>query len=494
MNHFIAFDLGASSGRAILGILKNQKISLKEIHRFDNSMLHLHGNFYWNVFSLFEELKEGLAKCCLELKVCPESLGVDTWGVDFGLLDSADKLIGIPYAYRDNRNISAMEEVFRIIPKDEIYRLTGIAMWPFNSLYQLFAWKRDRGDVLKIAKTLLFMPDIFNWLLSGVKSTDYTFASTSQLINPYTRDWEPSLFERLGLPGKIMNDIIEPGTIIGNLTSDLSDQLKIKSPSIVAVGSHDTASAIVSVPAEGSDWAYISSGTWSLMGIESEVPVISEKTLLYNLTNEGGVGKKIRLLKNIMGLWLLQECRRMWSDSGNAFTYSELVEMAREAKPFQSIIDPDWMNFYNPDDMIKEIRSFCQMTGQSEPSNRGQFVRTILEGLAFKYRMVLDQLREVSGKKLGKIHIIGGGTQNELLSQFTANATGVPVVTGPAEATAIGNLMVQAMAKGYVSSVDEIREVIRKSFELKTFLPENQAVWEKAYSKFLDIINQFPGI
>lgn len=490
MNHFIAFDLGASSGRAILGALKDHKIGLKEIHRFDNSMLQLHGNFYWNVFSLYEELKEGLSKCCTELKVCPESLGVDTWGVDFGLLDSADKLLGIPYAYRDNRNITAMEEVFKIIPKDEIYKLTGIAIWPFNSIYQLFAWKKERSDALNISKTLLFMPDIFNWLLSGIKSTDYTFASTSQLINPYTRTWDPALFEKLGLPIKIMNPIIEPGTIIGNLTTDLAEYLKIKSPSIVAVGSHDTASAIVSVPAEGDDWAYISSGTWSLMGIESEDPVISEKTLLYNLTNEGGVGKKIRLLKNIMGLWLLQECRRIWSDSGNAFAYSELVEMAREAKPFLSVIDPDWMNFYNPDNMVKEIVSFCTMTGQPEPTSHGQFVRIILEGLAFKYRMVLDQLSEVSGRKLGKIHIIGGGTQNELLSQFTANATGVPVVTGPAEATAIGNLMVQAMAMGYVSSLDEIRKVIRNSFELKTFLPQEQTKWESAYIRYLDVSEQ----
>ncbi|HJX71926.1 MAG TPA: rhamnulokinase family protein [Bacteroidales bacterium] len=488
MNHFLAFDLGASSGRAILGTLKNRKISLKEVHRFENGMLHIHGNFHWNVFSLFEELKNGLSKCCTELKVCPETLGVDTWGVDFGLLDSAGKLIGIPYAYRDNRNISAMEEVYRIIPKNEIYRLTGIAMWPFNSLYQLHAWKRDQADVLGITKTLLFMPDIFNWLFSGVKSTDYTFASTSQLINPHTRTWEPVLFEKLGLPLNIMNEILEPGTPIGKLVPELAQQLNLKDLSVVAVGSHDTASAIVSVPTEGNDYAYISSGTWSLMGIESDVPVISDKTLEYNLTNEGGVGRKIRLLKNIMGLWLLQECRRIWLEKGNGFTYPELVTMAEKAKPFQSIIDPDWMKFYNPDDMTREITGFCKMTGQTEPSEPGQFVRIILEGLAFKYRMVLDQLREVSGKSLGKIHIIGGGSQNELLSQFTANATGVPVVTGPVEATAIGNLMVQTMAKGHVSSLDEIREVIRNSFNLKTFLPENQSEWEKAYQRYLDVL------
>jgi rhamnulokinase len=298
------------------------------------------------------------------------------------------------------------------------------------------------------------------------------------------------LFEKLGLPLNIMNEILEPGTSIGKLVPELAQQLNLKDLSVVAVGSHDTASAIVSVPTEGNDYAYISSGTWSLMGIESEVPVISDKTLEYNLTNEGGVGRKIRLLKNIMGLWLLQECRRIWLEKANGFTYPELVTMAEKAKPFQSIIDPDWMKFYNPDDMTREITGFCKMTGQTEPSEPGQFVRIILEGLAFKYRMVLDQLREVSGKSLGKIHIIGGGSQNELLSQFTANATGVPVVTGPVEATAIGNLMVQAMAKGHVSSLDEIREVIRNSFDLKTFLPENQSEWEKGYQRFLDIIDR----
>ncbi|KPK87147.1 MAG: hypothetical protein AMS27_03320, partial [Bacteroides sp. SM23_62_1] len=393
-----------------------------------------------------------------------------------------------PYAYRDHRNLEAMQKVHGIIPKEEIYRLTGIAMWPFNSLYQLYAWKHDQPDVLKIADNLLFMPDIFNYLFSGIKSTDYTFASTSQLMNAYSRKWEPVLFKKLALPGHIMNEIIEPGHIIGKIAPDLVQEIDAKEISVVAVGSHDTASAIVAVPAEGNNWVYISSGTWSLMGIESEVPVISDKTFNYNLTNEGGVGKKIRLLKNIMGLWLLQECRRIWTDAGQGYTYTGLVDMARKEKAFQSIIDPDWMKFYNPDDMTAEIRSFCKMTGQPEPSGHGQFVRIILEGLAFKYRLVLDELREVTGKSLEKIHIIGGGTQNELLSQFTANATGIPVITGPAEATAVGNLMVQAMAKGFVKDLKEIRGMIRNSFKLKTFLPENRSEWEEAYKRFLDIL------
>jgi rhamnulokinase len=490
MSNFLAFDLGASGGRAILGTLKDQKIHLKEIHRFNNSMLQIHGNYYWNVFSLFEELKEGLGKCCKGLKIHPETIGVDTWGVDFSLLDNSGRLLGMPYAYRDRRNSEAMDQVHRIIDKEEIYRLTGIAMWPFNSIYQLFAWKHHQPDVLNIADRLLFMPDIFNYLFTGIKSTDYTFASTSQLMNAYSRNWEPVLFEKLGLTQHIMNEIIESGSIIGKITPDLGQQIDLKDLSVVAVGSHDTASAIVAVPAEGNNWAYISSGTWSLMGIESEKPVISEKTMLYNLTNEGGVGKRIRLLKNIMGLWLLQESRRIWTDSGNAYTYPVLVEMAMKAEPFQSIIDPDWMNFYNPDDMTEEIRKFCKITGQPEPSGHGQIVRIILEGLAFKYRMTLDQLREVSGKSIEKIHIIGGGTQNELLSQFAANATGVPVVTGPAEATAVGNLMVQAMAKGFVSDMDEIRAVIRNSFELKTYYPENTTDWEKGYERFTKTVKQ----
>ena len=486
MNSLLAFDLGASSGRAILGRLTDGKISLEEIHRFDNRMVQIHDHHYWNIYSLYQEMITGLQKAG-EQKQVPESLGIDTWGVDFALFDRNGVLLSTPYAYRDKRNNTAMEDVLKIIPREKVSELTGIAFWPFNSLYQLYAWKRDQPQVLDAADFMLFMPDIFNYFLSGIKNCDYTFASTSQLLNPYTRQWEYKLFDQLELPKGILPEINDAGRIIGKLTPEVENMARVKDISVVAVGSHDTASAVVSVPAEGSEFAYISSGTWSLMGIESDEPVISDKTLAYNLTNEGGVGQKIRLLKNIMGLWLLQECKRIWSAGGKDYTYPELVEMARTAPPFRSILEPDYMEFYNPPDMTQAIVDFCKKTDQPAPENTGQFVRAILEGLAFKYRMVLDQLREVSGKKLEKLHIIGGGANNELLSQFSANATGIPVITGPTEATAVGNLMVQAMAMGHVKDLDEIRAVIRNSFDLKTFIPENQGAWEEAYQKYLGI-------
>lgn len=487
MSSFLALDLGASSGRAILGNLSGGKISLEEIHRFENKMVQIHDHHYWNIYSLYQEMITGLQKAG-EAETVPESLGIDTWGVDFALFDRNGNLLSTPYAYRDQRNATAMEDVLKIVPKDKISELTGIAFWPFNSLYQLYAWRRDQPQVLDTADFLLFMPDIFNYFLTGIKNCDYTFASTSQILNPYTRQWEYSLCDKLNLPKNILPEISDPGKIIGKLSQEVVKMTRIKEMSVVGVGSHDTASAVVSVPAEGDEFAYISSGTWSLMGIESDQPVISDKTLAYNLTNEGGVGQKIRLLKNIMGLWLLQECKRIWAAAGNDYSFPELVKMAEAAKPFRTILEPDYMEFYNPPDMLLAIVDFCKRTSQPPPENTGQFVRAILEGLAFKYRMVLDQLREVSGKKLEKLHIIGGGAQNELLSQFSANATGIPVITGPSEATAVGNLMVQAMAMGHVKDLNEIRAVIRNSFDLKTFMPGEQHAWEEAYQQYRGIV------
>ncbi len=489
MNSFLAFDLGASSGRAILGNLSGGKISLEEIHRFENRMVQIHDHHFWNIYSLYQGMITSLQKAG-EAEIVPESLGIDTWGVDFALFDHKGNLLSTPYAYRDQRNVTAMEEVLKIIPKGKISELTGLAFWPFNSLYQLFAWKRDQPHVLEAADFMLFMPDIFNYFLTGIKNCDYTFASTSQLLNPYSRQWEYSLCDMLDLPKGILPEISDPGKVIGKLSQEVQSMTRVKDLSVIGVGSHDTASAVVSVPAESDEFAYISSGTWSLMGIETDEPVISDKTLAYNLTNEGGVGKKIRLLKNIMGLWLLQECKRIWTAAGNDYSFPELVKMAEAAISFRSILEPDYMEFYNPPDMLQAIVNFCKRTNQPAPENTGQFVRAILEGLAFKYRMVLDQLREVSGKKLEKLHIIGGGAQNELLSQFSANATGIPVITGPSEATAIGNLMVQAMAMGHVGDLKEIRAVIRNSFELKIFLPEDQDAWEGAYQKYRGIVEQ----
>jgi len=487
MKHeFIAFDLGASNGRAIAGKLENDKLTLQEIHRFPNQMMNLDGSFYWNVNDIFEQLIKALTLACEQGRE-PESLAVDSWGVDFGLVDREGKLIGQPYAYRDHRTDNILDEVFKIIPKTEIYELTGIALMQFNSLYQLYAWKRDQPDVLGTAGKILFIPDIFNYLLTGQMRSEFTFATTSQLYNPLTASWESELFDRLDLPRELMCDIIQPGTVIGNLNKELAARTGLKDVLVTAVASHDTGSAIAAIPSQGDDWAYISSGTWSLMGMEIDKPIITESALKYNFTNEGGVGQTFRFLKNIMGLWLLQECRRIWAVEGREYSFAQLVNMAEKAKPFQVFINPDWMGFYNPDNMPESIKQYLSRSGQKNDISHAETVRCILESLALEYRRVLDQLREVSGKDLKKLHIIGGGAQNELLCQFAANATGIPVVTGPAEATATGNIMVQAMAKGYINSLNEIRSVVRNSFELKTFYPDKPELWEKAYMSYTEL-------
>ncbi len=490
MKHeFLAFDLGASNGRAMAGSLENDLLTLKEIYRFPNRMLNIHGSLYWNVYRIYEHLINAL-NLAGEQGRQPESLGVDSWGVDFGLVDRKGKLLGPPYAYRDHRTDNILDEVFRIVPRTRIYELTGIALWQFNSLYQLFAWKRDQPDVLEIAGKILFIPDIFNYLLTGQMKSEFTFATTSQLYNPLSATWESAIFEELGLPRELMCEIIQPGTHIGRLYADIEESTGLHDVQVTAVASHDTASAIAAIPSEGDDWAYISSGTWSLMGIEVDQPIINKSALNYNFTNEGGVGQTFRFLKNIMGLWLLQECRRIWAAAGFGYSFEKLVSMARSSDPFQVLINPDWMGFYNPDNMPASIKQYLRESGQKHDLGHAAIVRCILESLAMEYRRVLDQLTEVSGRVFSKVHIIGGGAQNELLCQFTANATGIPVVSGPAEATASGNILVQAMAMGYIKSLDEIRKVVRNSFELKTCNPENPEIWEKTYTGYLELISE----
>jgi rhamnulokinase len=487
MKHeFMAFDLGASSGRAISGILDNGILTLEEIHRFPNQMMNIHGSSYWNIMALYEHLLASM-KLAAEQGKQPESVAVDTWGVDFALLDKKGKLLGMPYAYRDHRTDTAMEEVFRIIPKEKIFELTGIAFWQFNSLYQLYAWKRDQPDVLGIANRVLFMPDIFNYFFTGQKRTEFTFATTSQLYNPRAEGWEALLFKKLKLPVHLMCDIVQPGILIGPLSNEIAGMTGLTQTQVASIAAHDTGSAVAAIPAEGDDWAFISSGTWSLMGMEIRQPVINQKALDYNFTNEGGVGKTFRFLKNIMGLWLLQECKRIWASEGKQYSYPELIAMAEKAEPFTAFINPDWLGFYNPDNMPESILLYLQRSGQKMDMSPGQMVRCILESLAMQYRKVLDQITEVSGKILTKMHIIGGGAQNELLCRFAASVTGIPVITGPTEATALGNLLVQAMAKGYVRSLDEIRQVVRNSVELKTWYPENPEAWENAYHRYLEL-------
>ena len=485
--NFLAFDLGASSGRAILGTISDNKLSLKEIHRFDNQMVEINGSFYWNIFSLFGELKTGLKKCIHDFGIQPESVGVDTWGVDIALLDRNGMIVGLPYDYRDSRTDTAMEEVFKVIPKKELYLMTGIQLMQFNTLFQLYAYKRDRSPLLEITTDILFMPDALGYLFSGVKKNEFSIASTSQFLKPGKLEYEQKLFDAIGFDINLMQELVLPGTILGDIKPDIQKETGSAPIPVVAVAAHDTASAIASVPATGRNWAYISSGTWSLMGIESDHPLISEEIQKLNFTNEGGVEGTTRFLKNIMGLWLLQECRRTWS-AEHDYSWPEMVEMSLNAQPFKCLIDPDAREFLNPGDMPAAIAAFCAKTGQPEPETHGEIIRTIFESLALKYRLTLDSIREVSMGEIEKIHIIGGGANNELLCQYAANATNLQVYAGPTEATAIGNIMMQAKALGAVSSLGEIRQMVFNSFETKIFYPQDANSWNAEYQRFKNLI------
>jgi rhamnulokinase len=484
---FLAFDLGAESGRAILGRLENGRILTRELSRFPNVPVHVRGHLHWNVDSLFEEIKKGMAASLAEAGTQPESLAVDTWGVDFGLLNPDGTLLGLPYAYRDARTRGVMEEFFELLPRNEIYERTGIQFLPFNTLFQLFAAIKKDPDMIGQAGTLLFMPDLFSFLLTGKKANEFTIASTSQLLDPRTRAWDETLLSVLGIPLRIMQQIVFPGTLLGALSASVSRETGLHTTPVIATASHDTAAAIAAVPASGEDWAYISSGTWSLMGVELDFPLINAEVLSANFTNEGGIAGSIRFLKNIAGLWLLQQCRKEWS-SGRTLSYHELTRLAGEASPFGAFVDPDCPDFMNPPSMVEAIRSFCLGTGQKPPRSPAATVRCILESLALKYRWTLDELRRLTGKSINKIHVIGGGSRNEQLCQFTADATSLPVFSGPAEATAIGNIMTQALAIGQVGSVGEMRAVVRDSVDIKAYRPERTAEWDRAYGRFREVL------
>ena len=486
---FLAFDFGAESARAVTGILENKRLFLEEVHRFPTKMLQIDNHIYWNVYRFYEEMIKSLIICVNQEQFEPESIAVDTWGVDFGFLAKDKTLVRIPYSYRDPQVSEAMAKFHQVFPPEKIYQLTGISMESFNSIYQIYAMRNSNDEAFRSAKHLMFMPDLLNFFLCGVKNSEFTIATTTQLYNPAKGDWEDELLTAAGIDRSFMNEIVYPGTQIGMLDNMICRQTGIKSSKIIAVCSHDTGSAIVAVPAINDDWAYISSGTWSLMGIETSKPLITSKTFEYNFTNEGGAAGTFRFLKNIMGMWLLQQCRKSWSKNELSISYTELIEMGRLAEPFKAFIDPDYKGFYNPDDMPSAIDDYCQLTSQIAPGSIGEYVRTVLESLAFKYRCVLDQLVEVTGRKINKIHIIGGGTQNKLLCQFTANATALKVIAGPAEGTAAGNLLIQAMSLGYLKSLEEIREVIRNSFSFNTYIPENTAEWNRAYTSFRKTID-----
>lgn len=487
-HYFIAFDLGAESGRAILGILTdNEKLELKVIHRFPTGYLFIHKHYYWNVFRLYEEIILALRKCVDEEKIIPESVGVDTWGVDFGLIGKDGFVLRLPYCYRDSMTETSMPAFFEKMDREEIYKSTGIAMLKFNSLYQLYAMILAKDPILQTANKLLFMPDLMNYLLTGEARSEFTISTTSQLFNPVKMNWDENILKTLGLSPDLLQEVVKPGTIIGPLNQNICREIDVEGINVIAVTSHDTAAAIASVPAEGDDWAYISSGTWSLMGIENKEAIADRRSLLYNFTNEGGAGGTFRFLKNIMGLWILQECRRSWEKKMGQLKYSSIMNMAEKADPFMAIIDPDYPGFYNPLDMPAAIETFCRHSGQISPSGIGPIARMIMEGLALKYRMVLHQLELVTGKKIKVIHMIGGGIQNTLLNQFTANATGRLVVAGPVEATGTGNILIQAQGLGYLTDLNHIRRVVKNSFTLTEYIPEDTVIWDNAYKRFQKI-------
>lgn len=497
MQKYAAIDLGAESGRVVVGRFDGQRLRLEEAHRFANVPVRVPtatgGTLHWDVLRLWSDIQDGLRKAASQHGSDLSGIGVDTWGVDFALLDESDALLGNPTHYRDARNDGMMVRVFQTVPREEVFDATGLQFLPFNTLFQMMALKTQNSPQLETARTLLMMPDLLHFWLCGVKTSEYSIASTSQMLDARTRGWHDGLLQRLDLPSNILPEITAPGTTLGCVRAGLAARLGL-SPDVpvIAPGSHDTASAVAAVPAEGDNWAYLSSGTWSLMGIELREPLLDARVLQRGFTNEGGVANTIRFLKNIAGLWLVQECRREWARAGDEYSYDQLTQRAAASAPLQCFVEPDDPAFAAPASMLQALREFCIRTGQTLPDGIGATVRCCLESLALKYRRVLEQLEELRGSRLEVLHIVGGGTQNKLLSQMTADCLGRPVVCGPVEATAAGNILTQALARGELSDVADIRAVVRHSFPLETFEPNVGArtEWDSAYERFLQLPSQ----
>lgn len=480
---YLAIDLGAESGRAVKGIISDGKLNLEQINRFPNGMVPIGGHYHWNLIRLYEAMIEAFKKCAVS-DVPIESIGVDSWGVDFVLLAGDESMMGLPVAYRDSRTDGMMEKLFEKIPSEKVYEKTGIAFLKFNSIYQLLALSSQKSEALRNAKHFLMVPDYFHYLFTGKITNEYTIASTSQGLNLKNRTWDPDILKAAGIPAEIMHDLIAPGSIIGSLNEQLQAVTGLGAVPVVAPGCHDTASAVVAVPGEGENWAYISSGTWSLMGIEADKPMSTQKAYEYNFTNEGGVFGTIRFLKNIMGLWLVQQCRAAFEKE---IDYATLTQMASEAPGFVSLIDPDRDIFLNPASMTDAIDDFCRQTEQPVPTTEGAYIRCCLESLAMQYRCVLEMLSDVYEKSFDTIHIVGGGTQSKLLNQFAADATGIPVVAGPVEATVIGNIITQAIGLGHIKDLSEGRQIIRNSFELETYMPQQTDIWTQQFERFIKL-------
>jgi rhamnulokinase len=486
--NFIAADLGASNGRVLLARWDGARFDLQELHRFPNGPVEATGRLYWNALGLWSDIKAGLARYAAQEQTSPAGIGVDTWGVDFALLDRAGRLLGNPVHYRDARNNGMLERAFATVPSATIFAQTGIQFMQINTLFQLLAMRQENDPQLDAAHTLLMIPDLLHYWLTGRKAAEYTIASTSQMLHAADRRWATGLLAQLGLPTTILPEIVPPGAVLGPLRAAVCEETGLRGdPLVIAPGSHDTASAVAAIPGLDAASLYISSGTWSLMGIETAQPIINEMSQRLNFTNEGGVANTIRLLKNIAGLWLLQEARRQWQREGHNYSWDDLMAQARAAEPFRALLNPDAADFLAPGQMVDAIRAYCTRTGQPAPETVGQVVRCCLESLALRYRGVLEALEQLAGHRLETLRIVGGGCLNRLLSQFAADACRRPVVTGPVEATALGNVMVQAIATGHLASLEEGRAAIAASITQEQFDPGPDAGWDDAYARFLKL-------
>jgi rhamnulokinase len=484
----LAFDLGAESGRGILGRLDGGRLQLEVMHRFPNGPVRTLDTLHWDVLRLYSEMLNGLRLCAGKVGGV-DAVGVDTWGVDFALLGRDGTLLGNPRHYRDPHTEGIMDAAFDRVGRAEIFRQTGIQFMRFNTLFQLLALQRDHSPLLESARALLFIPDLFHYFLTGIKVNELTDASTSQLLDPATRGWAYPLAQEFGL-GDLLGTLVQPGTILGPLRPAVVEETGLTPVPVIATATHDTAAAVAAVPAAGESWAYISSGTWSLMGVELSAPLVGEAALDANFTNEIGFGGTVCFLKNIMGLWLVQECRRAWERAGQTYGYDELMRQAAAAPPFVSLVDPDHSSFILPANMPAALGEFCRATGQPVPSGVGATVRCALESLALRYRWVLGKLEELTGRKREVIHIVGGGSQAELLCQLTADACDRPVLAGPVEATAIGNVLVQAIGLRAVGSLADAREVVRRSFEVRRYEPKDAAAWQEPYGRFCGLLRR----
>jgi len=487
-NHvYLAVDLGAESGRVMAGLWNGKTIRLEEVHRFPNGPVHLAGSIRWDAMRLWAEIQNGLALAAKKFGRSIVSVGADTWGVDFVLLTRQGEMLGQPFHYRDARTNGVMEKAFRKVPRTDIFAQTGLQFMQFNTLFQLLALKQATPGFLEQADSLLFMPDFVHWALCDSRTVEFTIASTSQCLNPATRNWATNLLRQFGLPPGLFPKIQPPGTTLGALRADLAERLGLPKVKVIAPPSHDTASAVAGVPTKDTgkaNWAYLSSGTWSLMGVEVKKASLSPRTQELNLTNEGGLDGTYRLLKNIMGLWLVQQCKRAFDARGRTYDYSRLAQLAAKAPALRSLVNPDDQRFLNPPDMPKAIQEFCRQSHQPIPKTEGELVRCAYESLALKYRQVLGWLEELTGNRIEVIHIVGGGSKSQILNQFTADACQRPVLAGPVEATALGNLLVQTRSSGELSSLTDMREIVRRSSEVITYQPRRAGDWEAAADRF----------